>query len=195
MALTRAQRGLQREAEVISEITKTNFASVGEKDADMRIPLLKIAINHMVVGEVVNWYTLLDEMMSDVICKYFFKVPNKQFHFGRLWRTKKFRTFVHYMLDEMYLLKKMELVHAIKPLPGQVRSTVYKVNSVRNAVAHSFFPENRKEYRKLGKVMYGGRNLRTSEGLELFRQEASSAFNYIARRMHPGWQDIEDMKE
>src|SRR5262245_18375019 len=85
---------------------------------------MKLAINRMVIGEVVSWYTLLDERLSDVMCHYFFKLPAKDFHYGKLWRTKKFRIFVHYLLDEMYLLKKMELVHAIKPLPRNVRSII-----------------------------------------------------------------------
>jgi hypothetical protein len=63
---------------------------------------LQIAIHNMVTGEVVIRYTLLDEILADLVAEYFFQSSD----FPRLWRTKKFRTFVHYVLDEMYLLKK-----------------------------------------------------------------------------------------
>ena len=56
----------------------------------------------MVTGEVVIRYSLLDEILADLVAEYFFQSSD----FPRLWRTKKFRTFVHYVLDEMYLLKK-----------------------------------------------------------------------------------------
>src|SRR5215510_13564745 len=55
----------------------------------------------------------------------------------------------------MYLLKKMDVVHAIKPLPSDVIKAIRKINAVRNAFAHSLFPENRKEHRKNKQVLYG----------------------------------------
>jgi hypothetical protein len=85
-----------------------------------------------------------------------------------LWRTKKFCTFVHHVLEEMYLLKKMDVVHAIKPLPSNVIKAVRKINAVRNAFAHSLFPENRKEHRKNKKVLYSDKDIRTDEGLRNF---------------------------
>jgi hypothetical protein len=59
----------------------------------------------------------------------------------------------------------MDVVHAIKPLPSDVRKAIQKINAVRNAFAHSFFPENRKEHRKNKKVLYGGTDIRTQQGL------------------------------
>jgi hypothetical protein len=97
-----------------------------------------MATRQLVIGDVVSQYTLIDELLGEIICRYFFKT--KQDHFGRLWRTEKFRIFAHHILDEMYLLKKMALVHAIKPLPSEVTKRLQKINAVRNALAHSFFP-------------------------------------------------------
>src|SRR5215471_3185494 len=123
---------------------------------------LQIAIHKMVTGEIAIRYTLLDEILSDLIARYFFHSAD----FPKLWRTKKFSTFVHHVLDEMYLLKKMDVVHAIKPLPSNVRKAIRKSNAVRNAFAHSLFPENRKEHRENKKVLYGDRDIRTHEGLK-----------------------------
>ena len=182
MALTRRQRELFKEAEAIAALTKLDYHKIEEADPEARIPLLRIAINNMVIAQMVTCYTLLDEILSDLVVRYFFKQPKKQVHFGRLWRTKKFQTFTHHILDEMYLLKKMELVHAIDPLPSEVIKTIRKVNALRNAFAHSFFPENRKEHRKNKKVLYSGKDIHTYEGLQLFLNDWDSAWAYLARR-------------
>jgi hypothetical protein len=101
--------------------------------------------------------------------------------------AKKFRVFVHFMLDEMYLLKKMQLVHAIRPLPKDVRRTIERVNAIRNAMAHSFFPENRREYHPVGKVLYDGKDIRTSDGLRQFKDDCHEAYDYIAKRVYRQW--------
>src|SRR5674476_248978 len=149
MPLTRAQRTLLNEAEAVATLTKLDYRTIEEEDTEARIPLLRIAINNTVIAEVVTRYTLLNEILSDLIASYYFKAPKKQIHFGKLWRTKKFRTFVHHVLDETYLLKKMELVHVIKPLPSDVIKFIRKVNALRNAFAHSFFPRTGRSTAKI----------------------------------------------
>ncbi len=151
MALTKTQRLLLKEARSIASLVKLDIWDIENKEKEARTPLLRIAISQMVIAEVVIQYTLLDEILTDLACRYYFKKKGKRFI---LWRQKKFRVFVNYVMDEMFLIKKMELVQAIRPLPREVRSTVHRVNSIRNAMAHSFFPENRKEHRKVGKVLY-----------------------------------------
>jgi hypothetical protein len=76
----------------------------------------------------------------------------------------------------------MDTVHAIKPLPSGVIKAIRKINAVRNAFAHSLFPENRKEYRKNKKVLYGDKDIRTNEGLKNFLADYGLAFTYLERR-------------
>jgi hypothetical protein len=189
MALTRRQRELLKEVEAIAALTKLDYYKIEEADPEARIPLLKIAINNMVIAQVVTCYTLLDEILSDIIARYFFKVPKKQLHFGKLWRTKKFQTFNHHILDEMYFLKKMELVHAMtryraKSLRPSARSTRYGM-----PLHTVFFPENRKEHRKSKKVLYTGKDIHTRDGLELFLNDWHPAWDYLARRAFGRWHD------
>jgi hypothetical protein len=183
MALTRAQRRLQKTAEQIAVSVKVDVSSVGDYQSVTRLPLLRLAISKMVVAEVVTQYTLLDDILATLICNYFLG-GHSRWH-----RQKKFTTFVHYILDEMYLLKKLEVVHAVKPVTSDVRKTVQKVNAIRNALAHSFFPENRKEFRSTRKVVYADKDLFTSDGLEAFQQDSNRAFGYFARRAFGIWHD------
>jgi hypothetical protein len=178
MGLTKRQQALFAEAEAIAKLTNLDFHRVRDTKIGDRGLALQIAIHKMVISEVVLRYTLLDEILADLIAKYFFESS----HFPRLWRTKKFSTFAHHVLDEMYLLKKMDMVHAIKPLPSEVIKAIRKVNAVRNAFAHSLFPENRKEYRKNKKVLYGGTDIRTQQGLGQFVADYRLAFDYLERR-------------
>src|SRR5262249_5732367 len=53
---------------------------------------------------------------------------------------------------------------------------------VRNAFAHSLFPENRKEHRKNKEVLYGDKDIRTHRGLKSFLVDYHLAFNYLERR-------------
>src|SRR5258706_14137602 len=116
MGLTKRQQAPFPEAESIAKLTNLDFQQVADtKIADPDLAL-RIAIHKMVISEVVLRYTLLDEILADLIAKYFFESSD----FSKLWRTKKFNTFVHHVLDEMYLLKKMDMVHAIRPLPSDV---------------------------------------------------------------------------
>jgi hypothetical protein len=145
-------------------------------------------IDRLVIAEVITHYTMLDEVLSDYLCRYYFEeLDSSKFHFGVYWKKKKFRLFVHFMLDEMYLLKKMQMVHAIRSLPKNVRGTIERVNAIRNSMAHSFFPENRKEHMNAGKVLYGGIDIRTAAGLQRFSDDSHEAYTYLRKRVNRVW--------
>jgi hypothetical protein len=186
MALSRLQRQLHKQAEQIAEMVAVDFWNI-ERDwnKEWRTTAFRIAIAHLVVAEIVNQYTMLDEVLADYLCRYYFKKPGSQRYI--FWKRKKFRLFVHYMLDEMYLHKKMQMAHAIRPLPKEVRGTIERVNAIRNAMAHSFFPENRKEYMRAGKVLYAGKDIRTPDGLQRFKDDCSEAYDYLKTRVQRVW--------
>jgi hypothetical protein len=186
MALTRLQKRLRKEAEEIAQMAQADFWNIEKSEAEWRTNRFRIAISRLVVAEVVTRYTLLDEVLAEYLCAYFFKKRARK-TYGIYWKQKKFRLFVHFMLDEMYLLKKMQMVHAIKPLPKEVRETIQKVNAIRNAMAHSFFPENRKEHFGTGQVLYDGKDIRTVEGLRKFKDDCHDAYDYIKKEFRGIW--------
>jgi hypothetical protein len=187
MALTRLQRKLRRDAEEIAEMAQVDFWNAeNEVESEYRTIALRRAIAHLVVAEVITRYTMLDEILADYLCRYYFKKPgNPRYIF---WKRKKFRLFVHFVLDEMYLLKKMQMVHAIQPLPKEVRGIIEKANAIRNAMAHSLFPENRKEHMKIGKVLYAGKDILTPDGLRHFKDDCHEAYDFLAGRVRKVWQ-------
>ena len=104
MALTKLQKRLRREAEEIAEMVMVDFWNVEKVDRGFRTVTLQIAISRLVIAEVITRYTLFDEVLTDYLCRYYFKKPDRP---GFIyWNQKKFRVFVHFMLDEMFLLKR-----------------------------------------------------------------------------------------
>lgn len=96
-----------------------------------------------------------------------------------MWKTKKFRIFTHYFLDETYLLNKMRLVSEIKEIPRDIRGPIDRINALRNAVSHSYFPENRRQYTTHKKVMYQDADIYTKEGVAKFLADAMRAQDYL----------------
>jgi hypothetical protein len=66
-----------------------------------------------------------------------------------------------------------------------------KINDVRNALAHSFFPQNRRRYRKLGRrvayggVPYNGADIFTRPGFEKFYSDANDVLEAVHGRALP----------
>ncbi|MCA1452071.1 hypothetical protein I6F35_02425 [Bradyrhizobium sp. BRP22] len=135
-------------------------------------------IAKMVTAEVLMRYTLIDQLLGEIIATYFLNVEPLSIRYGS-HASEQERVFYHHILDEMYLLRKLAIVHAANSVPPEVTSTINKLNAVRNALAHSFYPENRKEYRSSGKVTYSGLDIRTPAGLRKFINDTGAAINHL----------------
>src|SRR6266481_818104 len=115
MGLTRAEQKLQAEVEAIALLIDVDFWAVEENyKPKYRKAKLELMKDKLVRSEVIYRYTLIDEFLTDVICDYYFRRPKKSLGYRDLWRTKHFRVFVHYLMDETFLLKKLSVVEAIK---------------------------------------------------------------------------------
>lgn len=139
----------------------------------------------IVRSEVITKYTLIDEFLTVIICHYYFKRPKKNLSFRALWKTKKFQIFNHYIMDDTYLLQKMRVVRAIGEIPSEVRNAIERINAVRNGIAHSFFPENRRQYMAYKKVIYRDEDIFTTAGMDKFREDYDLVSDYLWQRA--GW--------
>lgn len=171
--LTPTQRRLLDEIKEISESVQMDHWNILNYEQDARTPILGVMKQKLIRAEIIMKYTLIDEVLSVIISNYYFRRDqNTQSTFRRLWRTKKFQLFMNYFLDEAYLLNKMRMVHEIKALPSDVRNAVERINAVRNAIAHSFFPENRRQYKAQKMVMYQNAHMFSKEGIAKFLEDA-----------------------
>jgi hypothetical protein len=173
VALTRKQKNLQSEIKKIAATINTDFWDIERYDPKDRSLRLEIMKDKLIRSEIVSKYTVIDEYLTNIVCNYYFRrgPMAKRATYRRLWKTKRFRIFVHYLMDEIYLIKKMGLVDAIEPIPRKVKSAIYRVNDARNALAHSLFPQNLRRYMVEKKVTYNGTHLFTTNGLKKFLED------------------------
>lgn len=77
-------------------------------------------------------------------------------------------------------MRKMALVKEYQKIPKPVQEIITLTNIIRNAVAHSFFPMNKRDFKKTGKVTYKGKDIFTLEGLKLFEDDSNKAVGCLA---------------
>ena len=178
--MTKGFLNVADEATAMARLVGANVDEIKDK-SDVR---LMLAINKLVIAEVVTQYTLIDEMLAEIIVRHFFDIEPDVLHFEKAWKREKFKIFVHHILDEMFLLKKLSLVQAIRPVPSGVSRIINRIDAVRNGLAHSFFPESRKENRATGKVLYESADIRSLDGLRQFKDDAATAYRYLYDRVY-----------
>lgn len=193
--LTNLQRQIIADYDALAAPARIDAEQLPD-DTEDRTLRLRLVFHEWVRGQVIMKYTLIDEYLACIIANYYFGKP-LECHYGKLWRKKKFKLFNHHVLDELYLGKKKDLVHAIRPLPRGISDKIMKINDVRNALAHSFFPQNRRRYRgkarrvAYGGVTYGDIDIFTRPGIEKFLSDASDVLEALHGRalppFGPGW--------
>lgn len=181
--LTRKQRRLLAEVEQLASGLNLDHWNVEQRKPDDRIVFLEVVRDKLIRAEVVTKYTLIDEYLTDIICNYYFGRPDRGTFYSKLWRRNDFTIFVHYLMDETYLLKKLSIVRAIRTGPKDVVSAVSRINDLRNDLAHGLFPQNRRRYAATGKkVFYDGIHLYSIEGVAKFQADFHLASRYFEKR-------------
>jgi hypothetical protein len=179
--LTRKQSRLKGEIEIMAAMIGLDPKNIPVIPRQLRTFTLILAKDHLVRGRVIMRYTQIDEVLSCVIAKAYFPIK-KSSDMHQLRRTKKFRVFSHHILDNLYLLNKLRMVHDLKPVTSQAREIVERLNALRNALAHSFYPENRFQYRKKKKLLWRDADIYSFTGLMVFDLECQLAADYFYHR-------------
>ena len=136
--LTPLQKRLLSEVSEIAELSRLDYVNILDYDPEERTDRLRMMKNQIVRSQVIADYTFVDEMMGAAICHFFF---GKKKGFIKLWNTKKFSTFNHYILSPT-VPEKLRLVKAITKVPKRIAADIEALNALRNGLAHAFFPEN-----------------------------------------------------
>lgn len=137
--LTLKQQRLVNDLDKLSRLLRIDYRNALVYDKEGRTAYLEAARDKIVRGQVIIWYTLFDEFLAMELCHYYF---GRERSFPELWRTKRFKLFNYHVLEELHLLQKLRHVKAIKKIPKRILETIVRLNSLRNGLAHAFFPEN-----------------------------------------------------
>jgi hypothetical protein len=179
VALTSSQQAKVNELQEISKLVSVDFWNVenSKDDDDQKEVLLELARDRLIRSDIVYSYVLIDESLCELIVRYFFDPTKSSIE---LWETPQFKMFNYHVLEGMPLLRKLALVKECNDIPKPLEEIIALTNTVRNAVAHSFFPMNKRDFRKTGKVTYKGKDIFTVEGLKRFGDDVDKAVRYLA---------------
>jgi hypothetical protein len=145
---------------------------------EARTTYLELAKDQIIRSAVVLKYVLMDEYLSAIMCWHYF---GKKRGFSQLWKTKSFKTFNYFILERLYLLQKLDLVKSIHDIPKWVSSDIAALNDLRNGVAHSFFPQNRRR-----KPEWKGQSVFTRAGFDHFLEDMHKLSNFFHERFWAG---------
>jgi hypothetical protein len=177
--LTRRQRVLVTELkELVSRLGLDADEIAENAEPEARAAYLQLAKDQIIRSAVILKYVLMDEFLSAIMCWHYF---GKKRGFPQLWKTKRFRTFNYFILERLYLLQKLDLVKSIHDIPKWVSSDLAALNDLRNGVAHSFFPQNRRR-----KPEWKGQSVFTRGGLEHFLEDMDKLSSFFHERFWAG---------
>jgi hypothetical protein len=165
------------ELDALEFIVGLDHRNILDVDKDARTTTLELIKNQLIRSSVILKYTLMDEFLTNVVCRYFFG-PRP---FPQLWRTRRFRNFNYFIIEKMYLQQKLDLVKAAHDIPRKVSSDLMQLNDLRNGLVHSFFPENRRL-----KPEWKGKNVFSIEGIEQFMDDMEKLGEFFMRKFFAG---------
>lgn len=177
--MTKKQRALVAEVQhLISALGLDPDEIVDESDPEARTMYLELARDQITRSAIVLKYVLMDEFLSGIICWHYF---GKSRSFPQLWKTKRFRTFNYFILERLYLLQKLDLVRNVHEIPKWVTSDLAALNELRNGIAHSFFPQNRRR-----KPEWKGHSVFTRAGCDRFLEDVQKLSDLFVERFWKG---------
>jgi len=179
MPLTARQKTKVRELNEIAKLIGVDFwnAENSSDDNSVKNVLLELAKDKLIRSGVIYSYVLIDELLCELIARYFFD-PRKTSI--QLWKTERFKMFNYHVLEGMPLLRKLALVKEYHDIPKPIEEIIVLTNTIRNAVAHSFFPMNKRDFKKTGKVTYKGKDIFTLDGLKRFDDDINKAVGCLS---------------
>jgi hypothetical protein len=170
--LTVYQHTLVKELHEIADLLGLDYQNIKEYERKARTPHLERIKRHLIIGEVVREYTLVDEFLNMRVCDFFF---GRKRGYIQLWKTMRFKLFNYHVIEELSLMAKLRFAKAISNMPKSITGDIERLNALRNGLAHAFFPENLKR----SKPEWKGRNIFTVPGLRAFKDDMSSVEEYF----------------
>ncbi len=173
--LTKKQRELIAELDELSEWCGLDYHDAEEYEPEHRTNHLKLAKDQMIRSRVIMDYTLVDELFNCEICGYQF---GKKRTFIQQWRTKKFQRFNYYVIEGLSLLQKLRYVKSFVNIPRRIVADIERLNSLRNGLAHAFFPENL----RVSKPQWKGKNIFSLDGVKAFDSDMQRIKDFFIPR-------------
>jgi len=166
----------QRLLKEIREITDNEYLNpqkiIDETNDEEEINArLELAKDRLIRTVIISDYVLINEHLDVIICNYFWGK-------NASWRSKRFKLFNQHVLERLTLVNKIDLLSEFVHLPKPVRSFILELNRLRNALAHSFFPENRRTERPI----YKGGSIYKMDVLRSYKKAYDVASDFLVEK-------------
>jgi hypothetical protein len=144
-------------------------------EPDQRLGQLEQIKLDFMRAKVVGDYVFVDELLTVTVVSYF--LPPKDFL--KRYKDRKMRAFMHFVMEELFMLRKLALVQEIRNFDGKIVEMIQKLKAFRNAMAHSFVPENKRDYRKSKTIVWNKQDINTIKGLQPFANDMFILNDYL----------------
>jgi hypothetical protein len=126
MAVTRAQGRIVGGIEELLRIGSYDWRVVEELyEPDARLEQLKRIKLDFIRMKVIGDYVFADELLTVVIVAYFFPVRN----FPKRWKDKKMLTFMHFVMEQLFMVQKLALVKEIRKFDREMAEMLQRLNA------------------------------------------------------------------
>jgi len=128
------------------------------------------AKDQIIRGKVIFEYTEINLFLDVLFYFYFFPknggISNKE-HYDRIRKTKRFKYFNDYLLQDLSLLKKVRLLKEIMEIPNWFIKDIKRMNNLRNIFAHSW-----RIILANPSLTYKGKSIFNYDGIKLFLEDS-----------------------
>jgi hypothetical protein len=169
--LTKKQTKYVRLLREVFELLGLDFENIRDyPSAEERSVHLKRVLVHLVRGEVITQFTLIDDLLTHQLA---FKILANRV--TNPWQSKRFRTVKAALAESrLPLSRKLDVFRSLAKVPDDVVTIISRLNKLRNHMAHQFFLDDLPK-----KLNYAGKNILSVEGLRLFKSDQERAFDYL----------------
>jgi hypothetical protein len=148
--LSRQEKKILNEIEQIKNIMYGYDRELNSNDRewrDIRPVRLQIERDNLIRAHVIHQHLWIDEFLNSMISDYFLRLKSRR-------RSKRYRIFDNFVRDRLDFSEKVNLVKQIEKIPKGILGRIWEVDTLRNGIAHYYFPEIRPK-----KVGYKGKNI------------------------------------
>jgi hypothetical protein len=169
--LTKKQSEYVRELRRVFAILDLDFENIRDyPEAEERIAHLQRMLHHVIRGEVIIQFTLIDALLTHKLAGRI--LSKKKLNLSRNKRFKALKKSV--AQSRLPILRKLELLRQFTRISSAVNSYIRETTRIRNIFAHDFFLDVIP-----AKLRYKNKNVFSAAGVELLRADFERTVHFF----------------
>ena len=169
--LTLKQLRYVRELGEIFAVLDLDFEGIRDyPEAEERTAHLERILSHVVRGEVITQFTLLDELLTHKLARRMLGSRHTNIR-----RSKRFQALKKALVDSrLPVSRKLEMLRQFTRVPLTVTAHIVETARIRNVFAHSFFLDVPPT-----KLAYKGKNILSADGVKRLQADYRRTLDFL----------------